>query len=326
MTTRPFAPRLWVAGAAVAVVLALVAARVAAGRRRLPAPGGRGGAERHRGGPAGRVADRDTDTGTDGGRHLRKHSPPACGPVAHPFPPRTIDVPGVARRGRRGHAATVGGRRPGRAAAHDRGQAALRLGPRAGHQPRRPGGQRPAQRAHLAGRQRARQPVAGRPADRATGSWCTGRGSGSATGSPSGSRCWRPTGWRATTTPTVRRSWRSSSARPADRTGCVDAPHRLVRVADHEQSLPMSSGTATGLPARGCEPYDDRRPTMDEQFEARLEKSPATRAVGPDVGRPGSAEYFGTRGLVKVARHGRRRGVPELLHGARRRPPQGRVS
>ena len=39
---------------------------------------------------------------------------------------------------------------------------------------------------------------------------------------------------------------------------------------------------------------------MDEQFEARLEKSPA-KGGWTYVVWPGAAEYFGTRGLVKVS-------------------------
>ena len=39
---------------------------------------------------------------------------------------------------------------------------------------------------------------------------------------------------------------------------------------------------------------------MDEQFEATLEKSPA-KGGWTYVVWPGSADYFGTRGLVKVA-------------------------
>jgi len=39
---------------------------------------------------------------------------------------------------------------------------------------------------------------------------------------------------------------------------------------------------------------------MDEQFEAKLQKSPA-QGGWTYVIWPGSAEYFGTKGLVKVA-------------------------
>jgi hypothetical protein len=39
---------------------------------------------------------------------------------------------------------------------------------------------------------------------------------------------------------------------------------------------------------------------MDEQFDATLEKSPA-KGGWTYVVWPGSADYFGTRGLVKVA-------------------------
>ncbi len=94
MTTRPFTPRLRVAGAAVAVVLVVVAAVWLLGRGGSPPAGAAGPSVTAAVQPSATPSATPTPTSTS----TAASTPPArCGPVTHPFRPRTIDVPGVAR-------------------------------------------------------------------------------------------------------------------------------------------------------------------------------------------------------------------------------------
>jgi hypothetical protein len=66
---------------------------------------------------------------------------------------------------------------------------------------------------------------------------------------------------------------------------------------------------------------DQRMTALDHTFTGTLEQSSATGGW-TYLCTDWSAEFFGTRGLVKVGRVGRRAPVPGLVHGARRRHPQ----
>lgn len=60
---------------------------------------------------------------------------------------------------------------------------------------------------------------------------------------------------------------------------------------------------------------------MDKTFRATMQKSP-NRGGWTYVVVDGSAEFFGTKGLVKVSRHGRWRTIPKFIHGLGRRHAQ----
>lgn len=89
MTTRPLAPRLRVAGAAVAVVLVVAAALWLLGRSGSPPAGAAG--------PSATASVQPSPSPSPTPAAATTSAPADCGPVAHPFRPRTIDVPGVAR-------------------------------------------------------------------------------------------------------------------------------------------------------------------------------------------------------------------------------------
>ena len=64
--------------------------------------------------------------------------------------------------------------------------------------------------------------------------------------------------------------------------------------------------------------------SLDKEFTATLQKSPS-KGGWTYVVMPGSADFFGTRGLRQGAWHRRRKPVPELLHGVGRRHPQAPI-
>jgi hypothetical protein len=91
MTTRPLTPRLRVAGVAVAVVIVLAAAVWLLGRGGSTPPADAAG-------PTVTAAVQPSASPTPTPAASSATAPPAdCGTVVHPFRPRTIDVPGVAR-------------------------------------------------------------------------------------------------------------------------------------------------------------------------------------------------------------------------------------
>jgi hypothetical protein len=102
MTTRPSAPRLRVAGVAVALVLVVATALWLLGRSGSPPPPADASGPSVTAAAARPSASTTPTTSATAptastAPTAPTAAPAACGPVAHPLRPRTIDVPGVGR-------------------------------------------------------------------------------------------------------------------------------------------------------------------------------------------------------------------------------------
>ena len=127
--------------------------------------------------------------------------------------------------------------------------------------------------------------------------------------------------------PAIRRA-STPPGSPATRRRCCRARSCSARPPTTRRSSPTASPTsaATSSSCSGAERHEMTRgerlmTTLDKQFTATLQKSPAkggwTYVVMPGLGRVLRHARAG-----QGDRHGRRPPVPELVHGARRRHPQ----